>query len=233
MAGGSPEGEVRAIQELMPKAHITAVDRDPRCLEAAINAGVDDVIQCDLADFTGPIAQFGIGPAAPIRNLGRFDVVSLDLCGGVNPLSKDIYRAYQSSVATGGVLVFTFSYGRDVIEAIRLVRPSCRLIEAGVSELVASRIGYLFNNRSPNSVFVYRGAEMPMCSVLFGGQRGLSFVQVEPGDFELAVSYPDAANLYDCPQERIDALRRQFAAIKASLTRKRDAGTLPFPKMSA
>jgi SAM-dependent methyltransferase len=220
-AGGAPQGEVTAIRELMPKAHITAVDRDPRCLEAAITAGVDDVVQCDLSEFTGPIAQFSIGPAIGIRNLDRFDIICLDLCGGVNPTSKDILKAYRPMVTTGGVFIFTFSYGRDVIEAIK--RAPCRewLVKAGASELLARRIGYLINVTTSKamSVMVYRGKEMPMCSLLIGGDVN-SFVQVEPGDFELAVCYPNAADLYDCPQERIESLRRQFAAIKAALTRK-------------
>src|SRR5687767_16040219 len=52
VAGGSPSGEVTAIRELMPKAFIVAVDNNPQCLAAAIDAGVDDVAQCDLTDWT-------------------------------------------------------------------------------------------------------------------------------------------------------------------------------------
>jgi hypothetical protein len=62
-----------------------------------------------------------------------------------------------------------------------------------------------------------------MVSACFHRGIGLSFVRVEPGDFELAATHPDPAKLYATPQERIEALRRKHAAIKASYTRKATA----------
>ncbi len=241
MAGGSPRGEVRAIQELMPRAHITAVDRDERCLQAAIDAGVDEVVQCDLSEFSGQIGTTSFGPATALRALPPWDVVSLDLCGVANPTTKKISKACAYLVSKRGVFILTFSYGRDVIEAIKkqpihnfdCVDGSAQAVfDAGASDLLLRRISYLFDGNSRvgrgiSSIFTYRGAEMPMCSVLCGGElittdkgvRAPSFVQVERGDFELAVCYPESAALYDCPQDRIDALRRKHAAIKASYTR--------------
>jgi hypothetical protein len=247
MAGGAPAGEVAAIRELMPKAHILAVDNDQACLDAAIEAGVDDVVHCDLSDWTtsntDPTAKRAAGP---IARHAPFDLMCLDLCGGVNQTTRSIIRAYRPLLSGGGVLLLTFSYGRDVTELFlqtfknfsrrridgqewmqeRNVRILGRLRAVGIPDLLAGRLLYLFppsELERISSIMVYRGNEMPMCSVFYAGRQpydDLSFVQVEDGDFELAVAYPDAASLYDCPQERIEALRRKFAAIKASLTRK-------------
>jgi hypothetical protein len=122
-----------------------------------------------------------------------------------------------------------------VIEAIRRqllrVQYAEELIKNGANEMVLRRISHVFDATRfasrISSICVYRGKEMPMCSVLccaeFTGKP--SYVQVEPGDFELAVVCPDPAALYDCPQERIEALRRRFAALKASLTRQQKQAT--------
>lgn len=230
LAGGAPEGEVRAIRELMPKAHITAVDRDDRCLSVAIDAGVDDVVNCDLSELTKN-ATGRIGPVESLRSKGKFDLVVLDLCAVPNFLSQKLFKAYRRLVTKGGIYVFTFAYGRDVLEAIlevRLCKRIADLTNQGCSERLAKRIAFVTNDAygvggsgELASVIAYKGNEMPMCSLLLhAGHSGpLSFVNLEPGDFELAVVYPDAANLYDCPRERIDSLRRRFSALKALHTR--------------
>jgi uncharacterized protein (DUF2225 family) len=74
--------------------------------------------------------------------------------------------------------------------------------------------------RRLHSVMVYKGREMPMCSMLFQRKAvQISAVTVEAGDFEVMAAHPDPALLYDCPQARIESLRRKHAAIKASYTR--------------
>jgi hypothetical protein len=238
MAGGSPQGEVTAIRELMPKSHIVAVDRDEKCLEAAIIAGVDDVVDCDVLTLTETRTTSPF--PTTVRTLPRpllkykFDILSLDLCGCATPHLKQCAPMYLRAVPTAGVFILTFSYGRDVAEMFagqkrswpgRLHDSVCTL-PPDVPESVAGRILYLFSPTYLNmlcSIMVYRGSEMPMCSLLFQYNRftcgDISFVKVEPGDYEVAVCYPDSVNLYDCPQARIEAWRRQFAAIKASFTR--------------
>lgn len=87
-----------------------------------------------------------------------------------------------------------------------------------------------------------------MCSLLLGGrtqcalQSGrvetysdrfgprdtpVSVLDVGPGDYELAVVYPESMSLYDCPADRIHGLRREFAAIKASITRRKQQKVAP------
>lgn len=235
MAGGSPSGEIRAIRELMPKAHITAVDIDERCLSAAIDAGVDEVVQCDLAAFTKN-GSGGLRPTAELRAKPKFDVVILDLCSVPNFLTRQLFKVNRILSKLDGIYIFTFAYGRDVIEAIEACSVSQRLASLsnqGCSDRMLKRIEFIVDTPcSLESVMTYKGKEMPMCS-LFLRNRGwnspISFVKVDPGDFELAVVYPNAANLYDCPQERIEALRRRFAALKAALTRTKKASSpLPF-----
>jgi len=232
MAGGAPSGEIRAIQELMPKSHIVAVDRDATCLDAAIQAGVDDVVQCDVYDWGPPLHKLNkFGPNKAISSLGKFDVISLDLCGSVTDQSTELLKKYWQLLTFGGVMLFTFSYGRDVVEVFRSVAVGEKILEqaeaSGVSDMVVRRVRFLCGASSKlwgglSSVMVYRGQEMPMCSLLFANSSSdepCSWVRVESGDFELAVVYPESANLYDCPQERIEGLRRRFAALKAAITR--------------
>lgn len=222
LAGGSPAGEIKAIRELMPLAHITAVDKDGNCLDAAIDAGVDEIVECDLVQWKSlPFSE-------------KFDLVDLDLCSNINLDTRTIARHAPRLVGNKGVLMFTFSYGRDVLPAINdawsweASRYFDSLItdERQCPEGIARRVAFLFSRarwESLRSIAVYRGASMPMCSLLFQLNEyrvgKISFSKVEVGDFEIAAVYPNAANLYDCPQERIESLRRKFAAIKASYTR--------------
>lgn len=229
LAGGSPRGEIECIRELMPKAFIVAVDNDARCLESAIEAGADDVVCCDLASYSKRERQGKYTSRTPpdsIMSGGRFDIVHLDLCAGASPETRDMVSIYRQALAPGGVFIATFSYGRDVSEVFAAAAPVLRMVSAGVPDHIAGRIAYLFSPAriaQLDSIFLYRGASMPMCSVLLSSRRPstpLSFVKVEAGDFELAVVYPSAARLYDCPADRIAALRRRFSAIKAVLARR-------------
>ena len=251
MAGGSPQGEMTAMRELMPKAYIVAVDRDAACLEAAIEAGADDVVHCDLTDWTqepymkdgwhpetgkyvyGAIPAVRTRPPAAISKHAYFDLINLDLCGGVNATAHEIVGHYRRLLATNGVMIVTFSYGRDVIEMFIAAlakfhnpRIEERFARHKLPDALAGRLIYLFTHtdlRNLASVMVYRGNEMPMCSCLVTNNKFVrdkfSYVQVARGDFELAVLHPDVTKLYDCPQERIAAMRRHRAAAKAVATR--------------
>lgn len=263
LAGGAPAGEMAAVRELMPKARIIAVDRDAECLSAAIDAGADDVVQCDLAEFSSdipkesPIVRRGNRKTFPhqaIVRLGEFDVINLDFCCGVGREMRQILNVYSWLVTSRGVIMVTFSYGRDVAEMFtetlwdwrrkakkfnetRLpgysdthYRPFASALErftaAQMPEGLIGRLCYAMTPGQANdvvSVLLYKGAQMPMCSVLIQPdthKSDLSFVKIGHGDFEVAVTYPDAAALYDCPRERIDSFRRRFAAMKAARTRE-------------
>lgn len=258
MSGGAPKGEIAAIRELMPKAHITAVDKNQDCVDAAIDAGADEVFLCDLTDWSRvPEGRPGnrLRPVQQLVDAGTFDLMNIDLCAGASFETAQIFRCYNKLLTDRGVMIGTFSYGRDVVEAHMAalkkwrtraapvhgsqlgiesqlgveIRRTLQCLEAtGMPESVLSRLAYLFwpsELARTRSVMVYRGAEMPMCSFLrcSGACNEISFLQVESGDFELAVCYPDSARLYDCPTDRILALRRRFAALKAALTRSENA----------
>lgn len=242
MAGSSPAGEINAIRELMPQAQIVAVDRDAQCLERAIECGADDVICCDLAAFTDQTTlqkrwhSRNNAPPKELLDAPNFDLIDLDLCANANHLTRELIGVYRWKLTSKGVLMVTFSYGRDIEELFHdaVAQAASRTKEIleslerdGIPRSVCGRIAYLCTTglmETLHSVMLYRGSNMPMCSLLFQANTYLesypSAVKAGAGDFELAAVYPDAANLYDCPQERIEALRRRFAAIKASLTRK-------------
>jgi hypothetical protein len=240
MAGGSPGGEIVAIRELMPKAHITAVDRDSECLTRAIDAGADDVIQCaDVAECQfvpetkGPngysVTSSHYLPPAPLQG-HKWDAVHLDLCCSAMSVSRIARVMLSQSLTSRGVLIVTFSVGRDVAEVYEEIDGTWgrsdiqHQLPRNMPKSVRGRVAYIGALSQLHSVMSYQGANMPMCSAFYikgrnnNGQVG--FVQVGRGDFELAVVYPEAARLYDCPQERIESLRRKFAAIKAVITTK-------------
>lgn len=244
-AGMSPDGEINSIRELMPRAHITAVDRDQDCLLRAIEAGVDETVLFDLGNLRRPKTGQAC-PGAVFDGVPQFDIVHFDLCAGVNRLTRDIAGSHYRLVSSGGVFILGFSYGRDVNELfVEKLDETAKddlapLNQSGAPREILGRLAWLFPNKmlvNIASVISYRGAHMPMCSVLI--RRGspvkkVSFLKVCPGDFELSVTVPDVGLLYDCPKDRIEALRRKHAAIKASYTRaqsrdierQQDGGTL-------
>lgn len=221
LAGGAPEGEIRAIREVMPKAHITAVDTDAACCEAAAVAGAD-VTHCgDVMDLAEK----------------EFDAVCLDFCG---PVSSAMSQAVRAFFRRAYVVVVNFCYGRDVkevaIDALEKAERgfksdtstenAARILSTGMPRHVAARVYSLLRSMAPRlrSVIIYAGNEMPMCSCLLtkGGKNArLSYVALAEGDFELAVlDTTNVSNLYDCPQERIEALRRREVALRAVQTRR-------------
>ncbi len=227
LPGGKPAEEINAIRELMPKAHITAVDKSEACLLAATEAGADNVVHCELEDFQ----HRGTHRRAPavIHDQAKFDLIILDLCSTANLITKRLASVYRYMLTGYGVFIFNFVYGRDVaevyIDAAETAPAYKRVVRAGVPEPLAGRISYVFTEPTIDalrSVAAYKGT-LPMCSCLFAfGEkyRDLSFLKVEPGDFEIAVTMPDPSKLYACPKERIESLRRTNAALKAAHTRK-------------
>lgn len=246
LAGGAPHGEIAAIRELMPKAHIVAVDRDRQCLEAAIDAGADDVIECDLYAYEREVKGNGHYPSSvfvlpqPLRHVAPFDAIHLDFCGLVCDQMKRATRlVVQYLLINRGCLIQTFSYGRDVVEmfldagrtySFAGQHPNTDTVTISlpdeIPDTVAGRLLYLGQVRYLRSVMLYRGPAAPMVSALYqkyanAYRNTMSVVKVEPGDFELAVTYPDAVNLYDCPESRIKSFRQKFAAIKAVMNRSK------------
>lgn len=237
VAGGAPSGEVNAIRELMPLAHITAVDKDESCLDAAIDCGVDEVVLCNLAD--NEVTASGTILPAPLRDLEKFDIVNIDLCAGANATTKKILINSQQLVAPRGIFLVTFSYGRDVAEVFKesltkTMRAHSDLRETleaimhiAENDLIAGRLCYLFSHgklATIRSVILYRGAQMPMCSIMFQSAKAYSppsILKLGRGDFEILVTCPDSTRLYDCPQDRLEAIRRKHAAIKAAYTRSK------------
>jgi hypothetical protein len=221
LAGGAPEGEIRAIREVMPKAHITAVDTDQSCCDAAKAAGADETYCGDVMDMSAK----------------EFDAVFLDFCG---PASREMSQTVLAFCGRAHVVGVNFSYGRDVKEvAVEVFEKAergfkstnsidtvTRLLNTGMPRHVAARVYYLLRSMTARvrSVITYAGNEMPMCSCVLakgGKNQKLSYVSLADGDFELAVlDTVNVSNLYDCPQERIEALRRRGVALRAVQTRK-------------
>lgn len=177
--GRAAHEEVSAIRACMPRARITAVDRDTAALETAIAAGVDDVIEADLSDIK--CGNF----ASPDFRGRKFDVVNMDLCGGATETFRKILGAASRRVSTHGVLIAWFSYGRDVTEAyLQRVRGHLLAPSAGENEIMRGRIAHLTpHNACLLSALSYKGKSMPMCSLLWQksgpwGMRG--WVRPEP-----------------------------------------------------
>jgi hypothetical protein len=240
VAGPQPSEEVTCIRELMPKSHITAVDLDEDNILRAMAAGVDEAIIHDLADFdrTSPTSANMKGSYVASAKLGpAFDVVCLDLTGPASDDLKKMVVAYFRSLTKGGVLMVTFSYGRDVSEYFRefwrgggngiFVRERKIIERLEMADTVRDRVAFLVGAKisSVRSILQYRGGAMPMVSVLLHNKRTLNapaprFMSIQEGDFDLAVTAENLGNIYACPAERIEALRRSRIAQKAVATRE-------------
>jgi len=242
LAGGNPREEIECIRSLLHHAQIVAVDIDPQCCDAAKDAGADVVLCTDL--FAWDHANV---PAA-IRELGTIDVVNLDLCGGITPPVERAVTYYGRLVRTAGVLMVSFSYGRDIVEVFS------REPWQGIPAPLAGRVKRL-HERIPakdktiwkgdlpagteriatlglTSVIAYKGAQMPMCACLWEGHcnpEHPSFVNATDDDLmsaTLAQLEPlDVSRLYALPAERIQHFRRKFAAAKAVSTRNARRGS--------
>jgi hypothetical protein len=234
LSGMNPSGEINCIRELMPKSEIVAVDTDEQCVEAARSAGADICLNADLGESTksrvGPYNMLYERPNNLLDSIGKFDAIHLDFCAGATEETKRTVRINSLLLSGRGVMIVTFSYGRDVVEVFQSRPPRTnqlaidKLNGIGINKTIVNRIAFAVGGIASDaiSVVLYKGNEMPMCSVLCqkGTRRNISFVKVEPGDFELAVTCPDPSKMYDCPSDRIESLRRSAAAIKASITRR-------------
>lgn len=244
LAGGHPAEEIGCIRELMPKAFIIALDIDPQCCEAAMTAGANDAICVDIFAWqkTSPPSSRSCLPPQIIE-LGDVDALNLDLCGGI---TKDVEMAVNrySYICRRGAFLLTFSYGRDVCE---IYEPG---EYRGVPEPVGGRVRLLtpraVHQLNLTSVMTYKGNEMPMCAMMWSQWKGRdadlanrldydererrklkiearpnpSFVKVGNDDLSVACAYPDVARLYGLPDERVQAFRRHFTALKAVATRR-------------
>lgn len=256
LAGHHPAEEIACIRELMPKAVIYAVDVDDECCRLAQEAGADHAYCLNILAWQGPLngrprSRVDIFPE-PLADIGPVDAINLDFCGGITQDMELVTRRYPQLCRTG-VLLLTFSYGRDVTEVYDA--GSYR----GIPEPLGGRVAKL--DRGPTrmnltSVIAYRGSKMPMCSLMWVNYRGQdepkssydnrstrerwseiiasrpdpSFVKIGDDDLAPACVYPDAAKLYATPAERIAAFRRKFAALKAVTTRRNQEAPQEVPR---
>lgn len=232
LAGGQPAEEIGCLRELMPRAWIVAIDKDEACLEAAIDAGADEVLNVDIFDWQTPPTARGGGRAraaaflpAPLLQLGKFDAINLDLCGGITSDVEVGLRRYGSHVAAGGrqragALMLTFSYGRDVAE-IYAGQGDYLNVPAPLGPRVRQAARSVTEGLGLVSVLAYAGNAMPMCSLLWLAGRNPTFEFARVGSEEIAVAcvHPEVAPLYALPVERVLAFKRHLAALKAVATR--------------
>ena len=237
IAGPDPAEEITCIRELMPKALITAIDIDQQNLLASIVAGANKVVCHDIFEFDEAPARnrMGNSPIPSSKLGGPFDVVCLDLTGPASAELVQAVKVYFKALVKGGALIVTFSYGRDVTEFYahhwRLGRGLYLQEREAIASLkmpdrIRERMWFLLGSRikSVRSVMQYRGGAMPMISVLLTKdprpQPAAQFTSIEPGDYEVAVTSESLGNVYACPADRIEALRRSAVAKRAVLTRK-------------
>lgn len=243
VAGPCPEEEIRCIRALMPRAEITAVDLVEENVAKAKAAGADVAFVCDLAGFrkVPRLRQFRDVTMPPLELSVPFDVVCLDLTGPADERLEKMVTVYSRVVTNRGAMIVTFSYGRDVVEAIQFkwltacnqrfgqnqYVKALKLIE-GMPDSIMSRVYVALGSkvRSLVSVLQYSGHAMPMVSCLVMKTSGASrlpaakFAKVDQGDFEAAVTAENIGDIYACPQDRILALRRSKVAMKAVATRR-------------
>jgi len=252
LAGGSPEEELGTIRELWKgqwRAHVTAVDRVEENVALAVSAGADEGFVGELArretENTERAHENLVVPKELVRH-GKFDLLHLDFCGLLTDELRKIVRLYhRRALSAGGAIIAAFSYGHDVAEAYlavlrggRLVghpgRGTLALIKRGVPETVCGRIAFLTSNEMlPESIVLYQGNQVPMCSILFSRRRQdegwprdldgdsshISVAKIGDHDLLDAVEQFDAASLYALPEQRLAAMRRSAAAKKAVATR--------------
>lgn len=257
IAGPAPHEEIACIRELMHQARITSVDIDPSNLELAIEAGADEVIQCDVGALQEQHVKSRYGQDTVHYDVPRelaksnFDIICLDLTGPADDWLKRLLPVYFRSdshlsknggiLFKGGVLIVTFSYGRDVVEVYQDEWRRVQALEGyqalkcldrleGIPELIASRLWYLLRGtlvENLESCLQYRGGMMPMVSCLL--RKGpkpptVNYVQLASLDYELLVTAPNVEKIFACPAEELEYLRakhgRSEAARKAIETRR-------------
>lgn len=176
----------------------------------------------------------------------KFEIIDLDFCGPVGPDMQHIIKRCCLTMLdrSRGVLIVTFSYGRDVAEFFLAeardghisggASAKARyLMDKGCPETVAGRVIYLaskMGGMTLRSLCLYQGNRMPMCSTLWEafqvnnpqGWAGedLSVTKMTTEDLPEAVLMPDPGLLYAVPAERILAMRRSAAARRAVATKQ-------------
>lgn len=243
IAGPAPFEEIKCIRSLMPNAEITCVDINRENAARALDAGADFAMCGDIAEFSEvPLSSgnFKYIPPAPLRDK-KFDVVNLDLTGAASDWLKRLVNTYWlEALTTRGVMMVTFSYGREVVEKLDeewqretgdYRNKQYKLVDHGsqlenIPAKLAARLWYVFRSRTQNIeyCFQYKGKRMPMVSCLLVKRHKAmppaKFVPLTSQDFELAVTAENIGDIYACPPERIAHLRRSLAARKAVHTKE-------------
>ncbi len=247
LCGHAPHEEVGAINALWKAPTIVAVDTDPVAVERAITAGVTTAVHGDLDDLLPTRCPMKGKRFGCPEELGgeKFDIISLDLCTQITDESLDLARRCRLfALSNDGVMIASFSYGRDVAEFFlaaahggSVMDPRSAEAEAlvtrGVPDTVAGRIIVLARSLGRamglRSVMLYRGRATPMISTVWEAAppaypyadnlSGCAVVKVCDGDLEEAVVHPEPMLLYATPADRVLAMRRSAAARKAVATR--------------
>ena len=206
-------------------------------------SGYSLVMPPPFSDMRAPYAANGSGPANrhQIEEDARFDVLNIDLTGSANDWLKQVVQQwFTRGLRPGGVMMVTFSYGRDVVERVfeewrnapgngrygRVDHTMSYLEE--IPDMLQARVWYILRSHSCHldSCIQYVGNKMPMISCLLVKKtlnERSRFIQIEPDDYELAVTADDLGSVFACPAERILELRKKqiqrIAAAKAVRTK--------------
>ena len=232
IAGPVPHEEITCIKKLMKLAVITAVDIDEQNALAAIDAGADEVYCMDI----GAIKKIQLPddynarfvPPHPFDELegeNRFDAICLDLTGPADDwLSKVVQVYFNQALTPKGVMLVTFSYGRDVIEVYDYEWDRHKDLQERLKKMperIAMRVAYLLKTRVRclRSCVQYRGGRMPMISLLLEKYQDWSypdFICIEEQD---CVEALEEQMLISSVATRILS-NRQTAAKKAVKTKQ-------------
>lgn len=227
LAGGEPQEEIKCLRECFRAGcHITCVDTDNQCLERSIDAGADDVLNVDMHSWQrldtkaqGDLTRNEI--AYPVGIGGReYELIDLDFCGGMTEQVRDTVKAYSYLLSNRGIMMVTFSYGRDVVERFiaearhdknflgKLIDGLSPLVERGIAESLIGRILFLLRGirrLTALSALCYRGKQMPMCGLLFqmnsGCKRRLrpaGCIEISTSDYSAATIFPPITMVDPC-----------------------------------
>jgi hypothetical protein len=253
IAGPAPHEEINCIREFMPRAHITAVDISQANIDAAIDAGADDVFLCDIGAFEELHYEYSSKyfPPKQLRDL-KFDAVCIDLTGPANDWLRRVVNVYfTEALLARGVLLVTLCYGRDVIEIYDAEWTSAQTSSRynydppyayleNIPLNLAKRVWYVLRAKSKrlDSCLAYRGNRMPMISCLlvkkdFDRSTRARYATLGPEDYEVALGGDNLGNILAAPQEQLLEIRkRKAAARKAVETKKRQKQQLLLPGVS-
>jgi hypothetical protein len=234
VSGPCPNEETNCIRELMPKATITSVDCVAAHTEAAMLAKVDTAVTADL--FAYVRGERFNEPPAKIQKHAPFDAIFLDLTGPVDDALATAVSVYSRSLTPRGILMLTFCYGRDVVEAYMerwKKRPPANQEECvarlesidAIPEEIKARLYVALGKKARylDTCIQYQGNVMPMFSCLMKMERILpppNFIKLIDTDYAEAVTQESIGKVYACTDDRILTMRRSAAARKAVHTRQ-------------